>query len=133
MIVATIERIESFATPKTPCPEVHPEPSCVPKPVSKPPIIIIAGLESKVIIDFLSNSNQINAPNIIPKRNSNLHNLSSKLHLNKPPMTLLIPATLSVKYSKIQIDNPINSPPKTAEKGVKLSKIITSNYYYNEK
>ena len=36
-VVATMDRRENRLTPHKPCPEVHPLPSCVPKPTSKPP------------------------------------------------------------------------------------------------
>ena len=42
-IVPAIERIDSLPIPQIPCPDVHPEPNCVPYPTSNPPSIINKG------------------------------------------------------------------------------------------
>ena len=66
--VATILLTESLLIPQTPCPEVHPLPSFVPKPTKNPPTII-KGIDLVISKLALLISKYIDGPMINPNKN----------------------------------------------------------------
>jgi len=92
--VATILLTDSLLIPQTPCPEVHPLPSFVPKPTKNPPTII-KGIDLVISKLALLISKYIDGPMINPNKNKILANLLLLLVMALSNIPL-IPANLPV-------------------------------------
>lgn len=120
--VAIKDRIDRRALPQTPCPLVHPLPSCVPSPTKTPARIKKDPCTGNVTSKSSSFQKETRVgPKINPIKKDTRQSLSFFVAVNNPPKIPLMPAIRPTDHMRKTAESPIKAPPTLADIGVKFS------------